>query len=78
MRKENITLPYKIILKKFWGISEFGLVRIHDAKNILRGYFRLGSLNFNPICCEMKRLGYIDYVNKRAGMKIMVDLKDLV
>lgn len=78
MERENITLPYKIILKKFWHISQFGLVKIHDAKNIIRGYFRLGSENFNPVCCEMKRLGYIEYVNKRVGMRILIDMKDLV
>lgn len=78
MNGKTIPLVYKIILKKFWENSDFGLVKIRQVKTLLRGFFRLGKQNFNAICCEMKKLGYIEYVNNRSGIKIMVDLKDLV
>lgn len=78
MKRENITIPYKIILKKLWKESYFGEIGIKKYREILFR-FRMGKCNWKDIFKEMKSLNYIDYKGTRIGLlQIKVPLKDLV
>ena len=78
-KRNGITLPYKVILKKMWGASYVGKISIRDFRRILVVYFRMGKQSCNRIYIEMKELGYISRCGSR-GYEVQIDtpLKDLV
>lgn len=78
MKEGKILLPYKIILKRLWGVSVFGKLKIRCAREIVTRNLRLGSENWNDIYMEMKSLGYITFYGRRQGIQINIPLKDLV
>ncbi len=78
MKEEKICVPYKVILKKLWGYSQMGVMKVSCAREVLTRNVRFGSENWNYIYMEMKKKGYITYHGRRVGIKIQVPLKDLV
>ena len=78
MKKEKISIPYKIILKRFWGVSCFGRLKITTAKMMVTRNLRFGIENWNSLYKEMKDLEYISFMGKKGGLQIEIPLKDLV
>lgn len=77
MEKKSIPLLYKIILKKFWGDSIMGQLKITNAKFICTWYFRFGKENWNKIYFDLIEKGYIESHGRKGGLKLLVKLKDL-
>ena len=78
MQKQTIPLLYKIILKKFWSDSIMGQIRISSARHLCSWYFRLGKENWNNLYFDMIERGYLESHGRKGGLKILVQLKDLV
>ncbi len=79
MTTGRITLPYKIILKKLWGESEMGWIKVSKVHLTLTQFFRMGKHNWMSVCHEMKKLGYIESNGSiSSGYRIRIPLKDLV
>lgn len=77
MVKETIPLLYRIILKKFWGDSIMGQLKISNARFICSWYFRLGKENWNDIYRELISKGYMECHGRKGGLKLLVQMKDL-
>lgn len=75
MTNKKIPLPYKIILKKFWGNSELGKIEIYRARLILSHIIRMGKEHTSLLIEEMKDEKFID-CSKRY-LEIRIPLKDL-
>ncbi len=76
MQKEEIPIPYKVILKKLWNISKFGKLGRHQTRIILVKTFRVGKENVPGILDEMEDGGWIEKNRKFVILKIR--LRDLV
>ncbi len=77
MMSQQIPIPYKVILKRFWECSEFGKLKTSQARIILVQIFRMGDLNKNKILNEMKEKGYIE-LNNHKYLLILIPSQDLV
>ncbi len=77
MQKKTIPLLYRIILKKLWGDSIMGTIKIIDARMIFSWYHRMGKQNWNDFYFEMIKLGYFESHGRKGGIKILVNLNEL-
>lgn len=71
--EQYIPIPYKVILNKL--VEESNLekeIAVGRARFILRWYFRLGKVNASDIFQEMKKYGWIEFMNKR-NIKILIN-----
>lgn len=78
MTEEKICMPYKVILKRFWGVSCYGQLKFKEAKQVVTMNLRFGVENWNDLYQEMKAKGFISCLGPRAGIQIEVPMKDLV
>lgn len=76
MAKEKISIPYKVILKRFWKNSDYGKLTTKKARVILVQIFRMEKCNASLILNEMKSKGLIELNNHRF-IRIVTEFEEL-